>query len=1176
MKRLSLVCFMVEALLFTSYVSLQVSGASIGELSIVQVTYQQQIHQIFHALTEAINDTTTYSRCTDCILDGSTYSRGGDLITYNLDCFSPALPPDQRESVTQRVYHFMDSYKDSSPECRLTFKPYVTVDLKNGYRSMVEVLVEYGDMAARITVEVNFHPGELCPVITNLNEVLDEVEPFLEKSVEEMKPYASKVKRIRKSASATTPFLSDNLLLPNYIGYGNYKRFTSSVSHAEYGYDILSGPYGLFCMVYRDQQMPQLDREFLIVADRNDNRITATTKNLNNPDQPYWFQQIGPFYHPMAVAQMGQNWYVSEDTVVHVYWSDWNGNWSHRDYLVGGFKNIVDMDAARIPTGGNDIWEVSVLDRVNKTIKVFNYDGVLQRTLSTYCSDPTALCYARNGITGYKNHYLYVLDNDGNRIVRIDSWGIAVPIISDPGLFPSDAQLTSATTDAYATLYVLDRNNSVCHVFGGMEPIATFGIGPGTADNQLYYPRRMKIAEGWKYYTGPDSVGPLHLGDGFLTELYASNTGLRRFVLGCDVVEDTMKYFPQYQPGYGDRVGIYWRISNTAETWREVWADGTQLDYQHDPINVPGSHYHVYWLDESDPDSTWYKFIIRVKSIYGTTDTTFIDSLYIERHLDPGPRFVFDYPDLFDPSGEFPRWCFHRDTGRWWGLSITGEDRHQDSTLLLGTWSKILNCIKLYKDTISCEYAWYLLHESADTVWFKFKYYPQGHPEGGYAQIFTTLYSTDPYDSTKPEYYNYNWYDDTVKTYEQLYSKACETPCTPDCPPIPQGCPFVYIWDGNQYGLVNNILPESEITGTDVTDWLPIYDAYHVDSQYYPILIAEDENEVSYFKQLGLNVFDVPVTGNEVVVTNDRKVCVLTGSVTNPISVVTNDGEDVTHLFSDDESVFQANGYGYIDLEYAVPPSDSGIIIGSQEQPLPKAYMKPGTEGDQTSNTLTLYAKNENGEWEAVDEAYPRMQQDQILVDLSDYVSDGSLSLRLEWTTEISISNLPYAIYKEVDVAPQPAELVSAVHSDNGEVSNKLGKITDQVVLSPGKNIELTFKAEPPADGMTRVLLFEVTGRYETMATLADGILASFEFPQNYPNPFNPTTTFSFSLPRAEHVRLEIFNILGQKVVTVVDGDYEAGDHKVEWDGSAHSSGVYLYRLEAGEFTESKKMLLLK
>ncbi|MBI5265910.1 MAG: T9SS type A sorting domain-containing protein [candidate division Zixibacteria bacterium] len=80
----------------------------------------------------------------------------------------------------------------------------------------------------------------------------------------------------------------------------------------------------------------------------------------------------------------------------------------------------------------------------------------------------------------------------------------------------------------------------------------------------------------------------------------------------------------------------------------------------------------------------------------------------------------------------------------------------------------------------------------------------------------------------------------------------------------------------------------------------------------------------------------------------------------------------------------------------------------------------------------------------------------------------------------------------------------------------------------------------------------------------------------NYPNPFNPATTISFTLPQAGYARLDIFNNLGQRVATLVEERLSAGFHTFTWDASGQASGLYLYRLTTGDFSETKKMLLLK
>ena len=87
---------------------------------------------------------------------------------------------------------------------------------------------------------------------------------------------------------------------------------------------------------------------------------------------------------------------------------------------------------------------------------------------------------------------------------------------------------------------------------------------------------------------------------------------------------------------------------------------------------------------------------------------------------------------------------------------------------------------------------------------------------------------------------------------------------------------------------------------------------------------------------------------------------------------------------------------------------------------------------------------------------------------------------------------------------------------------------------------------------------------------------------QNYPNPFNPTTTIDFEVYEAAKISIEIFNVRGQKVTTLIDEDYTPGDHSVIWDGTDNrgenvTSGVYLYKMKAGgRYTSTKKMILLK
>ena len=87
---------------------------------------------------------------------------------------------------------------------------------------------------------------------------------------------------------------------------------------------------------------------------------------------------------------------------------------------------------------------------------------------------------------------------------------------------------------------------------------------------------------------------------------------------------------------------------------------------------------------------------------------------------------------------------------------------------------------------------------------------------------------------------------------------------------------------------------------------------------------------------------------------------------------------------------------------------------------------------------------------------------------------------------------------------------------------------------------------------------------------------SNYSLSQNYPNPFNPTTVISYHLPVSSHVELTIYNLLGQEVTSLVKEKQPAGSHQVEWDATGLSSGVYYYRLEASDFTKTKKLILLK
>ncbi len=107
---------------------------------------------------------------------------------------------------------------------------------------------------------------------------------------------------------------------------------------------------------------------------------------------------------------------------------------------------------------------------------------------------------------------------------------------------------------------------------------------------------------------------------------------------------------------------------------------------------------------------------------------------------------------------------------------------------------------------------------------------------------------------------------------------------------------------------------------------------------------------------------------------------------------------------------------------------------------------------------------------------------------------------------------------------------------------------------------------------MMNVLMDQITSADDYIARIPD----EYQLQQNYPNPFNPATTIQFSLPVSGEVQLVIYDILGRKVETLVDGYKNAGHHEAVFNAGELSSGVYLYQLRAGEFVNTKRLMLVK
>ena len=131
--------------------------------------------------------------------------------------------------------------------------------------------------------------------------------------------------------------------------------------------------------------------------------------------------------------------------------------------------------------------------------------------------------------------------------------------------------------------------------------------------------------------------------------------------------------------------------------------------------------------------------------------------------------------------------------------------------------------------------------------------------------------------------------------------------------------------------------------------------------------------------------------------------------------------------------------------------------------------------------------------------------------------------------------------------------------------------LANYITYTEGLNGTIT-AAQYPAGGEGRISTVEGTSN----ESVTDGLPESFDLNQNYPNPFNPTTRIAFDLPESSEVRLSVFDMLGRQVAVIVNERMTAGTHSVQFDASNLSSGMYLYRIQAGSFTQTQKMMLIK
>ncbi len=179
--------------------------------------------------------------------------------------------------------------------------------------------------------------------------------------------------------------------------------------------------------------------------------------------------------------------------------------------------------------------------------------------------------------------------------------------------------------------------------------------------------------------------------------------------------------------------------------------------------------------------------------------------------------------------------------------------------------------------------------------------------------------------------------------------------------------------------------------------------------------------------------------------------------------------------------------------------------------------------------------------------------------------ADGSINL--SWSTATETNNSGFEIQRLKDSKIEKLDEWKTIGFINGN-----GTTTEP------KTYNYTDKKLEPGKYLYRLKQIDFNGEFEysNEIEIEVGTPLNFSLEQNFPNPFNPVTTIKFALPVSGNINLSIYNSLGEKVETLTNQFLEAGYHKIEWRANNYSSGVYYYRIESENFSDVKKMLLLK